>query len=643
MSDKKAILCNLQPVGNRENAQCDLIFPLSSAQRGMWFAQHLNHSAKPQVFKAAEYLEILSPLDTAIFEKAARIVVEEAPSLRMTLHNTPEGPCQRLDLPSDWTFPLLDFSQESDSTAAAERWMRNDQNTPFNLSRGPLFSFALLQLAPERFFFYHSYHHAILDGYGAALLVRRMAEVYSDLLAGNHPRGDSFASLTDVLDANNAYEASTRYEQDRQYWMKQLIDQPAPVSLAQRQATCSDIVRRQQYLPQHSHLQLRDIASRHGVALPQLLISLIAIYLKRITSQDDLLLGLPMTARSGSNFRRFPGMVSNVLPLRLRLSDDDGIAECLSQTKSVLYGAGRHQRYRGESISADLGLIAQGSPLYSTSINIIPFQYDDIRFGDAGVAVHNLALGPSDDLMITVLDRGTTHGLELCLTGNASLYDEDDLACHLRRLMYFFAIAEDNLPKKVGDYELLSPQERDTLMQWGAAQSTYPSTHCIHEQFEAQAQARPDATAVVCQAQSLRYGELNARANQLAHWLIELGIRPDSRVAIALERSCELPVAILATLKAGGGYVPLDPSYPQERLQYMLEDSEPAVLITTRALLPQLGELPQGLGLIVLDAESRPWEQCPSANISPARLGLTANHLAYIIYTSGSTGRPKGV
>ncbi|POD90720.1 condensation domain-containing protein, partial [Pectobacterium odoriferum] len=549
MSDKKVFLCNLQPVGNRENAQCDLIFPLSSAQRGMWFAQHLNHSAKAQVFKAAEYLEILSPLDTEIFEKAARIVVEEAPSLRMTLHNTPEGPCQRLDLPPDWNFPQLDFSQESDPTASAERWMRNDQNTPFNLSRGPLFSLALLQLAPERFFFYHSYHHTILDGYGAALLARRMAEVYSDLLVGNHPHGDSFASLTDVLDANNAYEASTRYEQDRQYWMKQLTDQPAPVSLAQRQATCSDIVRRQQYLPQHTHLQLRDIASRHGVALPQLLISLIAIYLQRITRQDDLLLGLPMTARSGSNFRRFPGMVSNVLPLRLRLSDDDGIAECLSQTKSVLYGAGRHQRYRGESISADLGLIAQGSPLYSTLINIIPFQYDDIRFGDAGVTVHNLALGPSDDLMITVLDRGTTHGLELCLTGNASLYDEDDLACHLRRLMYFFAIAEDNLPKKVGDYELLSPQEHDTLMQWGAAQSTYPSTHCIHEQFEAQAQAWPDATAVVCQAQSLRYGELNARANQLAHWLIELGIRPDSRVAIALERSCELPVAILAALK----------------------------------------------------------------------------------------------
>ncbi|WP_139829433.1 AMP-binding protein, partial [Lonsdalea iberica] len=169
------------------------------------------------------------------------------------------------------------------------------------------------------------------------------------------------------------------------------------------------------------------------------------------------------------------------------------------------------------------------------------------------------------------------------------------------------------------------------------------SPHCLHELFEQQAEARPLAAAVSFEGDTLSYGELNRRANPLARALLAQGVQPDSRVAIALPRGSDLIVAILAVLKAGASYVPLDPSYPRARLQYMLKDSAPEVLITHSSSLPSLGELPQTLSQIVLDGDALPWTHYSDENIPAASLGLTPHHLAYIIYTSGSTGQPKGV
>ncbi|WP_035338796.1 AMP-binding protein, partial [Dickeya sp. DW 0440] len=187
---------------------------------------------------------------------------------------------------------------------------------------------------------------------------------------------------------------------------------------------------------------------------------------------------------------------------------------------------------------------------------------------------------------------------------------------------------------------LADAERRQVLHDFNDTAADFPADLCIHELFEQQATRQPDAVAVVFDNESLSYGELNEQANQLAHWLTEQGVRPDSRVAIALERSVDLVVALLATLKAGGAYVPLDPGYPTARLQYMLADSEPVVLITTAALNNRMAA---DCPVIELDNPAQPWATCPSDNIAPATLGLTSHHLAYVIYTSGSTGQPKGV
>ncbi|MEE3650352.1 MULTISPECIES: non-ribosomal peptide synthetase [unclassified Brenneria] len=628
---------------NTQNNSYKHAFPLSAAQRGIWFAQHLNPSAKAKVFKIAEYFEISGSLDPKIFETAVRRTVAETESLRITLKNEAQGPRQYVGVTPDWAFPIVDLRGNADPDGAAAKWMQADLDKPYEPQCGRLFSFALIQTAAERFFFYHCDHHLITDGYGSALFVRRLAEVYSALVANHEPPACTFVGLADALDADSDYETSSLAQRDRRYWMDLLADRPAPVSLAGRQAVCSDIVRQQQYLPARTDDLLRRVARQHDATLPQLLITLIAIYLYRMTGQDDLLLGLPVTARSNRKLRRFPGMVSNVLPLRLKLASAATLVDCLRQTESHVYGATRHQRYRGEALNAELDLMAGRGMLFATAINIIPLQYDQLSFGGYGATVHNLALGPTDDLSITVLDRGPGGGLELCLSGNAALYGSDDMDWHFRRLAHFFAATADNQDKQIGDYALLLPDELALLRQWNAMQTVYASPDCIHQRFERQARVRPDAVAVVYEDCQLSYGELNGKANQLAHWLVEQGVRPDSRVAIALARGCDLLVAILATLKAGGAYVPLDPGYPQERLRYVLQDSAPDALITTQTIRPLLGDLPDHLSLVALDDDSQPWARCSAADIAAAALGLTARHLAYIIYTSGSTGQPKGV
>src|SRR5215469_12038377 len=191
---------------------------------------------------------------------------------------------------------------------------------------------------------------------------------------------------------------------------------------------------------------------------------------------------------------------------------------------------------------------------------------------------------------------------------------------------------------------VLPPAERHQLLcGWNNTATEYPRDKCIHQLFEEQVLKSPDATAVVFEDEALSYGELNRRSNQLAHYLRELGVRPDDRVALCVERGFEMIVALLAVLKAGGAYVPLDPAYPAERLRFMLEDSAPVALLTQQRLADLFTGLNHPLPVLDLTAAPAAWASMPQTNPAPTEIGLTPQHLAYVIYTSGSTGTPKGV
>ncbi|CAM3907686.1 Dimodular nonribosomal peptide synthase [Vibrio aerogenes CECT 7868] len=631
------------------NIYCDnkqtepLNYPLSMAQRGIWFSQEVNPDAAAQVYKIAEYLEIPGAIDVAVFEQAVRQAVQETESPHFVFQPSASGPVQSFKPVADWTFPVVSFCAEADPEAAARAWIDKFLAQPFDLENGPLYSFALLRISPDKFWYQPCFHHLVMDGFGGAVFSARVAEIYNALIQGDKPPACVMMPVKEALEVQQAYQNSKQFQRDRQYWLEQLEHRPAPVSLCRQQAECAAVIRKLDFLPAQTTEKLRRLAQHYKAGLPQLLVTLIAMYLHRMTGEDDLMIGFPVTGRGSRALRSFQGMVSNVLPLRLMVDPAATLADLLEQVQRRILGMVRHQSYRGESLVTDLGLIAENSSLYSTVINILPFEYP-MTFGGLPVTGTNLSLGPINDMSFNLFDRGEEHGLALCIDANTALYDEATVFSHFNRLMCFLneaVLAGEET--RIQDYPLLTDEERSLILtRWNHEPISLQPESCVHRMFEKQAALHPELTAVVHDGRMMQYCELNAKANQLAYFLRLSGIGPDKRVALCFDRGPDLLIAMLATLKAGGGYIPLDPAYPSERLQFILSDAQPDVLLSDDTV--NWRERPEAIAdlqWLNVKTDAFLWAQLPSDNLSQIR--VKPENLAYIIYTSGSTGTPKGV
>ncbi|MEU0227320.1 amino acid adenylation domain-containing protein [Streptomyces sp. NPDC006284] len=604
--------------------------PLTAAQYGMWFAQAMDPLSP--ALNTAECLEIDGPLDTGLFAAALRRVASEAEALRVRVTDTPEGPHQHIvdaiDLPLTVREPV--------TAAEAEAWMRADLTEPFDLAAGPLFRHALFGVGPNRWLWYQRVHHLVMDGYGYSLLVRRTAEVYSALVSGEEPPPRTFGTLADLVEDDTAYRSSPALEADRAHWTQAFADRPEAPHLAGRGALPSrTFLRRGAELSPETTRRLRDLATRLRATWPDVLIAAQALYTSRATAQSDVVLGLPMMSRMGSVALRVPGMVMNVLPLRLTVSSDATFAELVRQVVLGIRELRRHQRYRYEDIRRDLGLLGEGRALVGPLVNVMPFDYG-VDFAGAPSRARNLSAGPVDDLTVNVYDRADGRGLRIDHDGNPALYDAGDLAAHQERFLHLIdrlTGTDPHLP--LSGHSIPTPAERTLVLEeFNRTAVALPPTTLVGP-IESQAARTPDATALVYRDTALTYAELNTRANRLARHLQSLGARPGTVVAVSVPRSVELVVTLLAVLKAGAAYLPLDPDYPAPRLTYMLRDAEPVCAVTDRA-----DRLPEDAGIdpVVLDGldvSGYPWT-------NPAR-ALTPAHPAYVIYTSGSTGQPKGV
>ncbi|MEW1825903.1 amino acid adenylation domain-containing protein [Streptomyces sp. NPDC088196] len=608
--------------------------PLTAAQSGMWYAQALDPTSPAQ--NTAECLEIDGPLDPDVFAAALHRVTAEADALRVRVEDTPGGPRQHLCAAVELPLTLRDLRDTDDPDEQADAWMRADLAEPFDLASGPLFRHALFRVGEERWLWYQRIHHLVMDGYGYSLLVRRTAERYSALAKGDEAGPRTFGTLADLVADDTAYRASDAFAADRAHWAQAFADRPEAPRLAGRGALPSrTFVRRTAHLSPETTQGLRELAARLRATWPDVLIAAQALYTSRATARPDIVLGLPMMGRMGSVALRVPGMVMNVLPLRLAVSPDATFAELVRQVVLGIREVRRHQRYRYEDIRRDLGLLGENRGLVGPLVNVMPFDYG-VDFAGAPTRARNLSAGPVDDLTVNIYDRADGRGLRIDHDGNPALYDEPELAAHQARFLHLvdqLTTAEPHLP--LAGHAITTPPERALVLdEFNRTDRALPPTTLIGP-IEARAAHTPDATALVFGAVSLTYAELNARANRLARHLQSLGARPGAVVAVSVPRSAELIVALLAVLKAGAAYLPLDPDYPTERLAYMLGDAAPVCAVTDRA-----GRLPDDTGtpLVVLDG----LDVSGYPRVNPAR-ALTPDHPAYVIYTSGSTGRPKGV
>ncbi|MFE5812844.1 amino acid adenylation domain-containing protein [Streptomyces sp. NPDC056479] len=612
--------------------------PLTAAQTGMWYAQALDPGSP--ALNTAEYLEIHGTIRPDLFEQALQRTAEEAEALRVSIAETPDGPRQFIHAVSNEGFPLYkadlrDAPPDPDTTARA--WMDEDLARPFDLAAGPLFQHALLRVGDERWLWYQRVHHIVLDGFGYSMVARRTAEIYSALASGRQPGDNPFGRIDDLVTDDLAYRADERYDLDRAHWSEVLADRPEPPTPAGRTALPSrTFLRATAHVPDGVTARLRTLAGELRATWAELIVAAQALYISRATGRSDIVLGLPLMGRMGSVALRVPGMVMNVLPLRLEVHPATTLARLTRQVVLGMRAARRHQRYRFEDIRRDLGLLGAGRALVGPLINVMPFDYG-LTFAGAPVVPHNLSAGPVDDLTVNVYDRADGRALRIDHDANPALYTREELAAHQERFLALLArIAAHDPEAPLAGLGIATDAERhQVLTEFNATDHDVPATTLIGP-IEAQARRTPDAPALVHGERTLSYAQLTARSNQLAHHLAAGGVRPGTIVGVALPRSVELIVALLAVLKAGGAYLPLDPGYPPDRLAHVLDDADPVCVVTDAATA---GKLPgTGRRHVLLDRTDL--ERLPT--FDPPR-PLTPSHPAYVIYTSGSTGRPKGV
>ncbi|MFC4855461.1 amino acid adenylation domain-containing protein [Actinophytocola glycyrrhizae] len=622
---------------------------LTAAQEGIWTGQEFDPDSP--AFNTAEYVAIHGPVDVELFERAVRTAVGEADALSVRFGADTDAVAdaaawQETGAGAEWTMALVDVAGEPDPVAAARAWMRADLEVPVDLRRGPVFAQALFRAGPELFLWYQRVHHIALDGYGLSLVARRVAEVYTALVAGAEPGPSGFGALADVVAEDQTYRDSPRFTADRDFWVGKAEGKPVPVVLAHRSGPLAhDVVRDSTDLDTADLTALKQAGAAVGATWSEVLTATFAAYVHRMTGAADLVFALPVMARIGSVSLRVPCMVTNVVPLWLTVEPGMSLTDLTGQVTGELRAARPHLRYRYEQLRRDLKLVASERKLFGPSVNIMPFDYGLSFAGHRGV-VHNVSAGLVEDLVLHVYDRADGNGLRVVVDANPNCYTADEVATHLRRFLVFLRRVATAPAEPVGDVDLLLDGERDLLLTaWNdTARDVPPVT--VPDLFEQRTAATPGRTALVAEDATFTFTELNRRANRLARLLVEAGAAPECHVGLLLPRTADAIVAVFAVLKSGAAYVPIDPDHPQRRIALTVADSAPVALLTTEALRATAEAVAPGR-VIVLDDPA-----------TSARLGalsdrdltdgerhapLIPGNPACLIHTSGSTGTPKGV
>lgn len=614
-------------------------FALTAAQLGVWIDGSIDPSRTN--YNISEYLEICGEIDLPVFRSALGHVVGEAEPLHVKLVIDGEELRQARTRIADWPFTIMDMTSDPAPRASAERWLEDYVAHPIDPLIGPLFSFALLKIASDRWFWCARYHHIINDGFGVASIARRFAQTYTAMMAGDDPGASPFGTLAEVLAEDQEYRRSDHFVRDKSYWTERLAGCAEPVSLSRAQWQRSDrFTRRTAHVPFAKAEALRRLAKSFGLTLPQLITVASAVYLHGMTGEEDIVLGYSVAGRLGARAAGLISMLSNVAPIRFSIQSDTPFAELAQRAARHMREAMRRQRYRIADIRRDIGRVNQ--PLYGFLVNVMAFDYDT-TFAGTRVIAHNLANGPVSDLSIAIYDRLIDDDVRIDFDANPLRYAADEVEAHLDRFITLLsglieAEFERDPAKCVGSLPLVTARERERLLGlWSEHSPVREVNRALHQVFEEQCERTPDAVAITFGDERISYRELNCRSNKVAHALRARGISRDKLVGLCLDRGIDLIVAMLGILKAGGAYLPIDISYPDERLAFMLEDTAATVVVSDAKNVSRLTSHASKIFRI-----DRP-DLLESFSPENPNVAVSPDDLAYVIYTSGSTGRPKGV
>ncbi|MBI5301746.1 MAG: amino acid adenylation domain-containing protein [Chloroflexi bacterium] len=621
--------------------------PLSFAQQRLWFIDQLEPNSPLYNIPAA--LLLTGALDVDALTRSLNAIVRRHESLRTTFATVGDLPVQVIAPEFDLSLPITDLHDLPKEKRGAEafRIATEEAQCPFDLARGPLLRVRLLKLTDDEHVLLVTMHHIISDGWSLGVLVKEFATLYSAFSTGKS---------SGLLDLPIQYADFAAWQRtslkgetlDTQlaYWKQQLggelpvlqlpTDRPRPAAQSNRGAQCGFM------LPHDLLSALQTLSRQEDVTLFMTLLGAFQILLYRYTGQKDFCVGTPIANRNRSELEGLIGFFVNTLVLRADLSGEPTFRDLLKRVRPMTLDAFAHQDVPFEMLVDTLQpeRSLSHTPLFQTMFVLQNAPLPDLQLPNLTISRLPVHSGTST-FDLTLMLEEKPNGLHGTIEYAGDLFDAATITrfiAHYRNILEGIAAHPD---QSIATLPLLSEAEQQQLSKWNQTATEYARDQCMHHLFQAQAKRTPDAIAVQFEGEPLTYRELNRRANQLAQHLQKLGVVPDTLVGICVARSFELPIALLAVLKAGGAYLPLDPTYPADRLAFMLEDSGAPIVLTQAPLVERFRHSPFAIRhFICLDTDwnsiARECDTDPASNVTP-------ENLAYVIYTSGSTGKPKGV
>ncbi|MCA1372779.1 MULTISPECIES: non-ribosomal peptide synthetase [unclassified Bradyrhizobium] len=616
---------------------------MSFAQQRLWLLTQLDGTNSSYHIRGA--LRLTGELDLEALRRSIDRVFARHEALRSVFRVVDEQPRVVL-LPTDARVPLLehDLSSRDDREQELARLCREEAATPFDLAAGPLVRGRLIRMAEGEHLFLLTQHHIVSDGWSIGVLMRELGALYRAFAAGkDDPLPPLAIQYPDYAVWQRQWLSGERLQRQVDYWREALADAPAVLELPTDRPRPPIRSLAGASLPIEIDVELasgiRRLSQSHGASAFMTVLAAWAVVLSRLSSQTDIVIGTPTANRNRPEIEGLIGFFVNMLALRVDLSAEPSVAELLRRVRAAALAAQDHQDLPFEQVVEIVQPLRrpEQTPVFQAVFawqnnERGPLELPGLKAEVADIPLQQvkfdleLNLGEMDGRIVGSLNYAT------------SLFDEATITRHRGYLLTVLRAMISDADQEVDRIDIIGADERRRVLDtWNETATPFPSESCIQDLFAEQVRRAPDAIALAYEDVRLSYSELDARANRLARHLITLGVVPDQPVAICLPRGIAMVVSLLAVLKAGGAYLPLDPAYPAERLRQIVDDARPRLLIadaTGRAIIPdgtcEMVDPDVDAGLATSD---------PSVLLE----GLTARSLAYIIYTSGSTGRPKGV
>ncbi|MBU3093335.1 amino acid adenylation domain-containing protein [Clostridium sp. CF011] len=616
---------------NEEEIQ---IYPLSLYQKDVWVEQCL-YKDKP-IYNIGGYANINGPIEYQMFQKSVQKLIEDNDSLRIRIFENDGQPSQKILKELKYEVPFYDFSIKEYAEKFSLNWMQKEFLKPFIFDNGEnLFRFVLIKVNNNKYFYFMESHHIVSDGWGFSLIFKETVNNYNNITE-TKSKLEKYSYL-EFIKENKRYQESDTYLKNKMFWKDKFKHIPEALFTKGVNSNGGIVSNRESLVIERKvYDEIIEFSNKRKCSVFHFFLGILAVYFGEVCNKEEVVIGVPILNRTKASNKQIVGHFANVIPLKIAIIKEKTFSYMINEIRMELGECYRHQKLSFGEICGSI-YKERKDGLFDITLSYEHHNYA-ANFNGAKTDIKTLSNHHERNSMsVFIREFDECKDVEINFDYNIEVFKKfmpiKDVITHIQYLIKHIIDSDE---KSINDIEIITEQEKHQILcDFNDTKAEYQKYKTIYELFEEQVEKTPDNIAVVFEDEKLTYRELNEKANCLARILREKGVKPDSVVGIMIESSPEMIVGILAILKAGGAYLPIEPSYPQERIKYILENSKSSILITKSAYMDLFN-----IEVEIIDIDNTEIYNTDKENLGKVNI---PQDLAYIIYTSGSTGKPKGV